>query len=52
MFRKIRVPMTEKETAKLDESCMTWGPERPRTSFEEETAAGVSPLNCENERDS
>lgn len=44
--------MTGKETMKLDESCMTWGPERPRTSFEEETAAGVSPLNSENERDS
>ena len=44
--------MTEKETAKLDESCTTWGPERPRTSFEEETAAGMLLLDCENERDS
>ena len=41
MFKKISVPMTEKESTKLDESCLTWGPERPRTSFEEEIATGM-----------
>lgn len=36
------VPGSETEKEKLEVACETWGPERPRTSFEQETAAGTS----------
>lgn len=42
VFTRLDIPSTADEEEKLDEACQIWGPERPRTTFEQETATGTS----------
>jgi hypothetical protein len=42
VFTMLDIPASMDEKEKLDDACETWGPERPRTTFEQETAAGTS----------
>lgn len=42
VFTKLDIPTSAEEKEKLDDACETWGPERPRTTFEQETVSGTS----------